>query len=45
MSYEVKRAYAKFFEKIRGRVNIKGNFVPSKPKELKNAKHRYIRKG
>ena len=36
MSIQVRSAYARFFRKIKGRINRKGNFVPFKRKE-KNA--------
>jgi hypothetical protein len=42
---ELRRAYAKFNERIKGRINFKGNFVPTQPKEFKNEKRRNLRTG
>jgi hypothetical protein len=33
MSIQVRIAYAKFFRKIKGRINRKGNFVPFKKRK------------
>ncbi len=41
---ELRRAFAKFNEKIKGRINHKGNFVPKQPKEFINEKYRNLRK-
>jgi hypothetical protein len=42
---ELRRAYAKFNERIKGRINHKGNFVPFKPEEQKNEKRWNLRSG
>jgi hypothetical protein len=40
MSKEVQKAYARFFSRIGGRINMKGNFVPFKKKGFGNENSR-----